>query len=66
MVAAIQQLTEEQIERLSLDECQRLRREAQAQLSVFYSTNPAVLSRVVTRLNERLIDRFKADDPHDE
>jgi hypothetical protein len=54
-------LTEEQIEQLSKDECIRLRRQYQDQLANFYKTNPAILSRLVSKLNDRLFGHIELD-----
>lgn len=54
--AANEQITEERIKELSVNECLRLRSELQTQLDTFYKTNPAIVSRLLTRINERLFE----------
>jgi hypothetical protein len=47
-------LTEEQIERLSVNECLALRQELQRELARFHQINPGVMTRFINRINERL------------
>lgn len=54
--AANEQITEERIKELSVNECLRLRAALQTQLDTFYKTNPAIVSRLLTRINERLFE----------
>jgi hypothetical protein len=49
-------IAEDKIKNLSVAECLRLRDEYRKQLSAFYQTNPAILSRLLQQLNERLFE----------
>lgn len=49
-------IAEEKIKNLSVAECLKLREEYRKQLSAFYQTNPAVLTRLLQQLNERLFE----------
>lgn len=49
-------VTEEQIQELSVADCLRLREEVRSELQRYNQTNPGVLSRFLNRINERLFE----------
>lgn len=55
------EVTEEQIEKLSVAECLRLRNELRDELQRYYQANPGVLTRFLHRINERLVDAHYND-----
>lgn len=50
-------VTEEQLKDMSVNELVALRKDLQGQLQMILATNPGVLQRLITKLNEALFEK---------
>ena len=50
-------VTEEQLKDMSVSELVALRKDLQGQLQMILATNPGVLQRLITKLNEALFEK---------